>query len=104
MNAFIQLKSDSKKLQFGPKKCKKLHIGKYCVKYKCDTLEVDSWTEVQIINDETGISEIEDNCEGKEIMEERTDEKYLGVLRDFSPPVNRLYGGRRYASRVAKIK
>ena len=80
MNAFIQLKSDSKKLQFGPKKCKKLHIGKYCVKYKCDTLEVDSWTEVQIINDETGISEIEDNCEGKEIMEERTDEKYLGDL------------------------
>ena len=80
LNAFIQFKSDSKKLQFGPKKCKKLHIGKYCVKYKCDTLEVDNWEEVQIVNDETGLSGIEDRYQGKHIMEEPTEEKYLGDL------------------------
>ena len=45
-------------------------------KYKCDTLEVDNW--------ETGISEIEDNCQGKQIMKEPTVEKYLGdrISRD----------------------
>jgi hypothetical protein len=83
-HAYIKLKTDSKKLQFGAKKCKKLHVGKVHEDFKCQTLEVDEWKEVEILNDETGVSEIEDTCEGNEVMEEKEEEKYLGgvISRD----------------------
>ena len=77
-HAYIALKTDTKKLQFGAKKCKKLHVGKHCDEFKCQVLKVDNWEEVEIMNEETGIEEIEDICEGEEIMEEKSDEKYLG--------------------------
>ena len=40
--------------------------------------------EVEIFNDETGLDEIEDTCEGNELMEEKKEEKYLGdvISRD----------------------
>ena len=79
-HAFITFKSDSKKLQFGPSKCKKLHIGKYCKEYKCNTLKVDKWKEVSITNEETGVTEVEDFCEEKEEMEDKKEEKYLGDI------------------------
>ena len=39
---------------------------------------------LEILNDETGVSEIEDICEGNEVMEEKEEEKYLGdvISRD----------------------
>ena len=77
-HAFITFKTDSKKLQFGAKKCKKLHIGKHRERFKCQTLKVDNWEEVEMIDDVTGIEEIKDVCNGESIMEEKEEEKYLG--------------------------
>ena len=57
-HAFISLKTDSKKLQFGASKCKKLHVGKGCEEYKCQTLKIDDWKELEVVNEETGIDEI----------------------------------------------
>ena len=53
MNTFINFKTNSKKLQFGISKCKKMHIGKVCDEYKCQKLSVDSWTEKEVISQET---------------------------------------------------
>ena len=71
-------------MQFGAQKCKKLHVGRVCDDFKCQRLEVDEWKEVEIFNDETGLDEIEDTCEGNELMEEKKEEKYLGdvISRD----------------------
>ena len=68
-HAFITFKSNSQKLQFGPSKCKKLNIGKYCRDHNCNTLQVDHWKEVLITNEETGMKEKEDICESKEVTE-----------------------------------
>ena len=77
-HAYISFKTDSKKLQFGAKKCKKLHVGRECEEYKCQTLNIDDWKEVEIVYEESGIDEIEDSCEGVEEMEMKNEEKYLG--------------------------
>ena len=78
MHAFIKLKTDTKKLQFGASKCKKLHVGKYKEDFKCQALKIDDWKEVEIMNEETGVDDIADICDGEEIMEEKQEEKYLG--------------------------
>jgi hypothetical protein len=63
-HAYISLKTDSKKLQFGAQKCKKLHVGKFKEDFKCQSLKVDNWKEVEIKNDEFGIDDIRDVCDG----------------------------------------
>ena len=80
VNAFLTFKTDSKKLQFGAQKCKKLHVGKTLASYKCTAMKVDEWKEVEVVNEETGIDEIKDICNDKYEMEEKEDEKYLGDL------------------------
>ena len=57
-HAYIALKTDSKKLQFGAQKCKKLHVGKFCEDFKCQILKVNNWKEVEVRNEETGADEI----------------------------------------------
>ena len=52
VNAYINHKTSSKKLQFGAQKCKKLHVGHSQEEYKCQNLKVDNWTEVEIKNEE----------------------------------------------------
>ena len=47
-NAYINFKTSSKKLQFGTQKCKKIHIGKTCDKYKCQPLFVENWEENEV--------------------------------------------------------
>ena len=79
-NSYMQCQTASKKLQFGTTKCKKIHIGKKCEEYKCQPIYVDSWNEVEKKSDDTGILEIRDEFEGEEIMEEKTEEKYLGDI------------------------
>ena len=76
VNAFIQSKTASKKLQFGGQKCKKIHIGKDREEYKCQQLYVDSWSEVERVD----TLEIEDKYNGEELMEEIDEAKYLGDL------------------------
>ena len=46
-------------------------------------LMVDSWEEVEVKNDETGITKIEDTFVGEELMEEKDNEKYLGDVIPF---------------------
>ena len=43
MNAFMNTKTSLKKLQYGVKKCFKLHVGKICIKEICPELSVDDW-------------------------------------------------------------
>ena len=78
MNTYINFKTNSKKLQFGVKKCKKLHVGKVQEEYKCQNLSVDKWAEVEVKNDLTGEMEMKDIYDGEYTMEEKSEEKYLG--------------------------
>ena len=73
VNAYIRLKTNTKKLQFGADKCKKMHVGKYCDEYKCLPIFVDTWEE-----SETEI--IRDVWKGEEEMQLKTEEKYLGDI------------------------
>ena len=61
-----------------------MHVGRFCDDFKCQRIEVNGGKEVEIFNDETGLDEIEDTCEGNELMEEKKEEKYLGdvISRD----------------------
>ena len=107
-HAYLTFKTDSKKLQFGSQKCKKLHVGKTCENFKCQTLEVDNWKEAYIRNEETGIGEIEDVCEGKVVMEEKTEEKYLGDVistdgRNIKNVKARIEKGKGIVSRILTV-
>ena len=107
-HAFISLKTDSKKLQFGASKCKKLHVGKRCEEYKCQTLKIDNWKELEVENEETGIDEIEDNCEGLAEMEDKDEEKYLGDIistdgRNIKNVKARVAKGKGIISRILAI-
>ena len=59
-------------------KCKKIHVGHKEEDYKCQKLSVDKWTEVEVANDVTGEVSLEDSCQGEQITEEKSEEKYLG--------------------------
>ena len=78
VNAYINHKTSSKKLQFGVKKCKKLHVGHSQVDYMCQDLKVENWNEVELKNDVTGEFEMKDIQVGDHLMEETEEEKYLG--------------------------
>ena len=64
VHGFMKMKTDSKKLQFGAPKCKKMHVGKNLESFKWQTLKVDDWKEIEIVNEETGDEEIKDIIEG----------------------------------------
>ena len=80
MNEYISYKTNSKKLQFGGEKCKKLHVGKVKDDFRCQDLAVDKWAEVEIRCPETGEIEMEDILDGQHTMEEKEEEKYLGDI------------------------
>ena len=77
MNGYINAKTNIKKLQFGEKKCHRMHIGRdtqYCPelyidKWKVETLELDSDNNARV-----------DVFEGDHRIEESDEEKYLGDL------------------------
>ena len=73
LHAFLTFKTESKKLQFGAEKCKKLHVGKRVEGFKCQTLKVDHWKEI-----ETGSEKIEDICDEEYEMEKS--QEWLRVL------------------------
>ena len=81
VNSYMVCKTNSKKIQFGATKCKKMHSGKNFEKFKCQPLCVDTWKEIETEN-----SEIEDVCIGTELMKEKDDEKYLGdvISKEYS--------------------
>ena len=108
LNAFLTFKTDSKKLQFGVQKCKKLHIGKSFEEFKCQSLKINNWEEIEVINEETGIDDIEDVCNEPVEMEEKIDEKYLGDIisvdgRNIKNIKARVAKGKGINSRIMSI-
>ena len=69
-NSYIRFKSLSKKLQFGSEKCKKIHVGKVKEDYKCPPSYVDKRKEGFV--EDSGIFNIEDQCNGEDVMEEQS--------------------------------
>ena len=80
VNSYLKCKTNSKKLQFGIEKCKKIHIGKQHEEFKCQPLFVDKWKETENKNEDNGSIEIQDEYEGEEVMESSNSEKYLGDI------------------------
>ena len=80
LNAYINYKISSKRLQCGADKCKKMHIGKTCDVNTCTDLYVDGWKEENVTNVEANFVKIEDTYEGEEILKLTEGEKYLGDI------------------------
>ena len=78
LNSFINTKTNIKKLQYGVKKCFKMHVGKTCVKEICPDLHVDGWKVREVTEVTTGEKNLEDEYAGVHEMKEVEDEKYLG--------------------------
>ena len=78
VNAFLNSKTNLKKLQFGGDKCKKLHIGKK--EHLCPDLCVDSWILVKQDENKTGIRNLKDEPDGDFPMEKKEEAKYLGDI------------------------
>lgn len=78
VNAYINHKTSSKKLQFGTEKCKKLHVGHTKEEFKCQDVRVENWTELEMKNDISGEMEMKDTFAGELVMENKEEEKYLG--------------------------
>ena len=79
INSYLRCKSSSKKLQFGPGKCKKIHIGKQHENFKCHPVFVDSWEERDKRKND-GKEIVEDVFVGQVVMEEADEDKYLGDI------------------------
>ena len=78
MNGYINAKTNVKKLQFGEKKCHRMHIGKenpYCPDLYIDNWKVENLADVEPEND----SKI-DAFDGDYQIEDSDEEKYLGDL------------------------
>ena len=80
MNAFINVKTATKRLQFGPEKCHVMYIGKNIPKHKKPDLFVDGWKLEEIENKITGETEVNEEFEGEQPIEEKESEKYLGQI------------------------
>ena len=81
LNAFLNVKTNMKKLQYGEDKCFKLHIGQE--KTICPDLYIDKWKTVQrqdkINHAESSIFDV---YSGKHIIEEKNKERYLRDILD----------------------
>ena len=78
MNAFLNQKTNIKKLQYGPDKCHQLHVGKE--KSLCPDLFIDHWKLVKKDELETGISNLTDLLDYEHQIESLNDDKYLGDI------------------------
>ena len=78
VNAYINAKSNTKKLQFGVDKCHQLHIGKE--NKLCPDLFIDNWEVVKVESSKTGFSNLTDKKTEPHKMEMVQKEKYLGDL------------------------
>ena len=77
-NSYINAKTNLKKLQFGPDKCHKMHIGKR--KIYCPDLQIDSWKMGLKTQLETKMDEEIDVFEGDVQMDKSNEEKCLGDI------------------------
>ena len=77
-NAFINAKTNVKKLQFGVDKCHQLHIGKKsnC----CPDLFIDHWEVQKIDSTKTGFNNLRDTKVDENKIKQLNQEKYLGDI------------------------
>ena len=80
VNQFINVKTGTKRLQFGASKCIQMHIGKTKSEHLCKDLFVGGW-EVEVATDPvTGVCTQEDVFIGDQKMECKSEQLYLGDL------------------------
>ena len=80
MNAFMNIKTAEKGLQFGIKKCKSMLIGKNLENVLDSYLSVDSWTVEHRDNIETGDTDLVETYSGQIEMGKCKEQKYLGFI------------------------
>ena len=80
VNAFINTKTNLKKLQFGIEKCFKMHIGEESHDGICPELKVDGWEVKQVNHINTTEVTMEDEYTGMFEMNTVEQEKYLGDI------------------------
>ena len=80
LNAFMNIKTAEKTLQFGPKKCKFMIVGKCESAIEAQSLQVDHWTSKHVVNNSTGEQDLIETYEGKVNIERMEDFKYLGFI------------------------
>ena len=78
MNSFINAKTNTKKLQFGVKKCHQLHVGRK--NSTCPKLEVDNWELEKVDESETGLQNLEEVMVESHTLEKLDEDKYLGDI------------------------
>ena len=76
MNAFLNQKTNIKRLQYGPDKCHQLHVGKENI--LCPELRIDQWKLVKSDELLTGINNLEDVLGDPHKIENVYEDKYLG--------------------------
>ena len=76
MNAYINAKTNLKKLQFGVTKCHKMHVG--AKNSCCPDLYVDNWMLKKKDDIFTNLEDLVDEEIGESLLNETESEKYLG--------------------------
>ena len=79
LNAFINIKTAEKKLQFGPTKCKSMLVGKN-VQSVNSKLMVDEWSVNYVENEQTGEADLNEMYCGLTGIEKTNEQKYLGFV------------------------
>ena len=80
LNAFINIKTAEKKLQFGPTKCKSMLVGKNVQSVINSELMVDEWSVKYVENELTGEAELNEMYCGLTGIEKTNEQKYLGFV------------------------
>ena len=75
-NAFLNAKTNVKKLQYGETKCVKMHVGSD--KTVCPDLNIDTWKVKSVKNHETNKYEISDEVGDKYVIKDTEKQLYLG--------------------------
>ena len=80
MNAFINVKTAEKGLQFGVKKCTTMLVGKQLENVLNSPLYVDKWTVEHQDNLVTGDTDLVEKFAGQVVMAVTKEQKYLGFI------------------------
>ena len=80
LNAFINIKTAEKALQFGPTKCKSMLVGKNTKNVINSKLMVDKWTENYTENSLTGEADLKEIFCGLTEIDQTSEQKYLGFV------------------------
>ena len=80
LNAFMNVKTAEKRLQFGAKKCKTMLVGKNLDHVVNSDLTVDKWSVEHRENTETGDTDLVETYAGQVVIGKCQEQKYLGFV------------------------